>query len=86
MSKTLEASIGTAIYGPAYEEAHAAPGRWSHLVEEQDRKVERVKLTMAANGWRFVKDGLDALVEQQIEAARLDALAGETYRDAMEGQ
>lgn len=84
MSKTLEAAIGGGIFGKSYDEAHAEPGIWSHLVEEQDRTVERVKLAMATNGWRVFNGGLDALSERLLEEARLEALTAETYRDAME--
>ena len=43
----LRDRIGGAIYGATYEQAHAEPGVWDHLVKEQDAVVGRVLAAVA---------------------------------------
>lgn len=40
--------VGLALYGVPYDQAHAAPDVWDHLVEEQDRKVAAVLAALRA--------------------------------------
>lgn len=61
--KSLVRAIGWGIYGPSFDEAHAEPAIWDHIVSEQDRIVDRVIMSLYANGWRPVHDGLEAVTD-----------------------
>ena len=67
MTNPIIRTIGTAIYGPSYDEAHEQPRIFDHLVAEQDRVSQRVFDALMKAG-RLILDGDDSDIGFDIGA------------------